>query len=573
MGVRDDGRFISGGNLSISDNALLATISGFSALETINGSLSIGGGRFSGGNPALTTLPTFNALQTIRRSLNINNNFELTSISGFSALDTIGFEFSIRNNDKLTSISGFSTLDTIGFDFSIRNNDKLTSISGFEALESVSDRFRIDDNAGLTTIPTFDALTTIEGSLSISRNAALQTISGFPVLRNIGNNRSGTESSLSIEYNDLLTSISGFGSLIRIRKDFIVENNATLSSCCGLLRFVDGTVAPGGFTGIDKNAAGCNSVTEIRANCDASAPTTPPAPATMIIDEDSDIPSNVASITRITSGLSIGGTITEFPDFAALEVVEGNLIIRGITTPALTRLEDIFPSLESVRGSLQIQGHTVVQTISGFNALENIGDEFAINDNDVLASISGFNALRNIGSSYSSGNSVLIENNDLLTSISGFGVLVRIRRDFIVENNATLSACCELLRFVDGTVAPGGFTGIYNNAMGCNSVAEIKANCSTSEVPDESGDKPVVGLPTLAQHLRFYPNPASHTLYIEGISQETDLIIRTFSGKTLLRTTLHQNQAVDIASLPQGTYILTLQSGQEQRTRRLVIGL
>ena len=32
----------------------------------------------------------------------------------------------------------------------------------------------------------------------------------------------------------------------------------------------------------------------------------------------------------------------------------------------------------------------------------------------------------------------------------------------------------------------------------------------------------VVGLPTLAEDLRFYPNPASQTLYIEGISQETE---------------------------------------------------
>ena len=91
----------------------------------------------------------------------------------------------------------------------------------------------------------------------------------------------------------------------------------------------------------------------------------------------------------------------------------------------------------------------------------------------------------------------------------------------------------------------------------------------------------VVGLPTLAGNLRFYPNPASQTLYIEGVTQETNLLIRTLSGKTLLRATLHQNQAIDLTALPQGTYLLTLQSsqesgqesGQEQRTERLIIGL
>ena len=87
----------------------------------------------------------------------------------------------------------------------------------------------------------------------------------------------------------------------------------------------------------------------------------------------------------------------------------------------------------------------------------------------------------------------------------------------------------------------------------------------------------VLGLPTLAKDIRFYPNPASHTLYIEGISEEMNLIIRALSGKTLLRTTLRQNQAINLSALPQGTYILTLQSAQEQRTQQrtgcLVIGL
>ena len=86
-------------------------------------------------------------------------------------------------------------------------------------------------------------------------------------------------------------------------------------------------------------------------------------------------------------------------------------------------------------------------------------------------------------------------------------------------------------------------------------------------------DDATLGLPSLANDIRFYPNPASQNLYIEGISQETSLIIRTLAGKTLLRTTLRQNQAIDLASLPQGVYLLTLQSGQEQTTNRLVIGL
>ena len=45
------------------------------------------------------------------------------------------------------------------------------------------------------------------------------------------------------------------------------------------------------------------------------------------IDAPGGVPSNVATITTISGNLTIGGTITSFPDFAALEVVEGNIEI------------------------------------------------------------------------------------------------------------------------------------------------------------------------------------------------------------------------------------------------------
>ena len=53
------------------------------------------------------------------------------------------------------------------------------------------------------------------------------------------------------------------------------------------------------------------------------------------ITADGAAPSNVTTITRITGDLTIGGTIATFPDFAALEVVEGNLVISGITNAGI----------------------------------------------------------------------------------------------------------------------------------------------------------------------------------------------------------------------------------------------
>ena len=98
------------------------------------------------------------------------------------------------------------------------------------------------------------------------------------------------------------------------------------------------------------------------------AQTTPYTSGDLTIGSDGEVPSNVTRITRIDGNLTIIRTITTFPNFAALEVVEGDLYINGITTTRLTALTNIFPALDSVRGDLFILGNDHLQTITGFEA-------------------------------------------------------------------------------------------------------------------------------------------------------------------------------------------------------------
>ena len=93
---------------------------------------------------------------------------------------------------------------------------------------------------------------------------------------------------------------------------------------------------------------------------------TPYVSGDLTITTDTDVPSDVATITTITGTLSISGTITEFPNFRDLEVVEGSLTIDDITTATLTALTDIFPALDSVYGNLAIRNQSIVETIGGF---------------------------------------------------------------------------------------------------------------------------------------------------------------------------------------------------------------
>ena len=160
----------------------------------------------------------------------------------------------------------------------------------------------------------------------------------------------------TITGNTALTTISGFEALATITGDFSVRGNTQLASCCGLLPIADGSLVPSGTLTIENNALGCSSKTEITSDC----------PRDITIAENSDVPGDVATLVRLKGDLTIGKGITTFPNFAALEVVEGDLEIDGITTATLTALADIFPVLDSVRGNLRILNNTQVATITGF---------------------------------------------------------------------------------------------------------------------------------------------------------------------------------------------------------------
>ena len=195
----------------------------------------------------------------IGENLFINNNDKLTTLPAFSVLQRIGGTLSIRRNTSLLTFSGFDVLATIGDGLSIEVNTKLTSIPSFSALMTIEGSFRIVNNFRLTTLPAFSVLTSVGGLFSISTNG-VKSISGFPALKTIGGGFDLLESSLM--------TVSGFAVLTSIGGEFRLRDNAALSSCCGLLPFVDGSVPPGGSTTIARNAPGCNSAEEIIADCE-----------------------------------------------------------------------------------------------------------------------------------------------------------------------------------------------------------------------------------------------------------------------------------------------------------------
>ena len=342
----------------------------FAALEVIEGNLDINGITTA----TLTALADiFPVLDSVRGNLRIRSNTQVATITGFANLDSVGGALFISNNNVLTALPTFSTLTTIE-EVTIQNNTALTAFSGFEALTEITKReLFITSNAKLETIAGFDVLESVERDFNISGNPLLTTLPTFNALTSVGRN-------FTITGNTALTIVSGFGVLATITGDFSVRGNTQLASCCGLLSIADGSLVPTGTTTIENNASGCNNKTEITSDCLLE----------LIIDDPTDIPSNVATIQGIRGDLTIGGTITSFPDFAALEVVEGNLTIDAITTATLTDLANIFPALQRVGGGLQITSNAHVETITGFGVLNNVGGFFNFQSNAALTAMPAF---------------------------------------------------------------------------------------------------------------------------------------------------------------------------------------
>ena len=237
----------------------------------------------------MTTLDDiFPVLDSVRGDLSITGNLELETISGFNELDSVGGDININFNIKMKTFSGFGKLKKVGGRVALFGSNDVTTVSGFSALTSIGKDviigLRFLANHSLTTLPPFSSLTRIGGTLKVEANPALATFSGFPVLKRIGggidvNNNpalatlSGFGALMSVGGNIMffenqsLTALPSFSSLTKVGGKLSVTRNDMLASCCGIFPFVGGTLAPGGATTINRNAAGCNSVSAIKANC------------------------------------------------------------------------------------------------------------------------------------------------------------------------------------------------------------------------------------------------------------------------------------------------------------------
>ena len=567
------------GDLLIQNNGFITTIRGFASLNGVGGNVSIGGATSGDGNAALTVVSGFGALTSIGSDFTVSNNAALSSCCGLlrivDASVTVGGDSDVSSNTAGCN-SATQIMNTCSGTFTIRNSEgypinetTIVRITGdititgniprfpnFASLEVVEGDILLQNFGGgtgerLTGI--FPRLVEVQGNITIRNQHRLRTISGFEALRSIGGN-------LDIRNNTALTTVSGFGAITRIDGRLIVSNNNELSSCCGLIRFVNGTAPPSGTTitpptstFIPPPPAGCSSVVEIKDDC---------------------------PVIR---------TLTASPSFLNATAVAGRITF-DVTANVPWEIFQLSPVLW-------------ISSIAPFsgNGNQEITIEYEENTTSASrkailtleATDAGFESIDiSLTQSVAVARVLLVSPSSRTPTAAAGNVTFDVNANVPWEITQRVPCHVGLVPF-----RPNRETIVDELPSLMTKILPLQAEKQSLRSLPPSQGRPKwwtlpspkralllpsnpLGLPTLANNIRFYPNPASQTLYIEGISQETSLIIRTFSGQTLLRTTLRQNEAIDLASLHQGVYLLTLQSGQEsghesgqeQTTTRLVIG-
>jgi hypothetical protein len=180
--------------------------------------------------------------------------------------------------------------------------------------------------------------------------------------------------------------------------------------------------------------------------------------------------SGLSAITSVGGYLRIRNnpSLTNLDGLSALTSVGGYLRIRD--NPALTNLDGL-SALTSVGGYLRIRDNPALTNVDGLGTLTSVGGNLRIQGNAALTNLNGLNALTSINGLFN------INNNLVLTNISGLGNIdPNSITELFIQSNPQLSNCA-IESVCDYLSIESNLATISNNAMGCDSRAEVEEEC------------------------------------------------------------------------------------------------
>ena len=500
-----------GGDLGVQSNAELTSMDAFSALRTIEGGLSIGGTRSSDGNAMLGSVSGFDALDSIGGigGISIQNNASLATITAFRRLLYLAGQLYIGGNESLTSLPDFPALRHIAASpsfpnappiFIVRNGNLATCCGVFPFLQ--------------TPLPPGFTMGGPHISISFARNA--EGCASRDEVR-------ASTCYLTVATTPSLLGLPQEGGTITVDLSFIGATTGTTASGAsdGFLSVPD----PGSNTQFTVSY-GANSAATPRTDTLTITPVgsvyAPPQKfvvaqlgtdtevqvGDLVLDSAEAITSLIQGRKHIIGDLRIGDHPSEGTDITntelaslSLETITGDLAISGTKLTSL----DAFGALTRIGGGLKIGGqgasNNELETISGFGALEHVSDSLYVIENDELETITGFGMLSSVGEDF------LVEDNDLLRSVPEFGSLSSIGADFRIQDNDSLRAVAGL-----GNLATiGGELRIEGNESlrAIPTFAMLTSLGGGLRIKDNAGLRSVSGfgsLPTIGGDLLFLSN-------------------------------------------------------------------
>jgi len=253
-----------GRKIEVFENPDLINFNGLEQLQSIQSDL------FVAGNASLTSFEGLSSLISVGGKLHIDSNPLLEDFNGMSNLSSLGVEsgnpvgnrgLDLDGNNALSNFTGLENLTEINGSVIIKNNSNLQNFIGLENVTEVASAFIVQNNDAILNLQGFNSLVTTGFALHIDYNDQLLNLVGLEALQKF-------DGSLSLTNNDNLNSIDALSNAVdtSVGSYIVVENNPNLPYCA--IEVVCGNINdPTLFVLIEDNAVGCNSISEVKADC------------------------------------------------------------------------------------------------------------------------------------------------------------------------------------------------------------------------------------------------------------------------------------------------------------------
>jgi hypothetical protein len=523
---------ISGGTITIQNNANLYSFCGLSGIGTVTETIS--GNSY---NPTYADI--IDAGGTLCKAADVvyndtandrfNTQVEIDALpDGITHItDELIIGLDAATND-ITDLSKFSKLRDIGGRLLIQKSPLLTDLSGFSALEIVgsasAQEFVVRENDLLTTLNGLQALRTVSRRIGVWSNPKLETLEGLNNLKLIKDN---------------VTS-----ELIRIGLSSAGGGNPLLEDFCaleGIINIIGAAVLDADPLSFINNETTFNpTFTDISNGTCTSVFT-----GSLTVTTQAEVDALPIQYTHITGRLDIlggGGDISDLSKFSDLKDLGRRLLIQDC--PSVTDMTG-FSSLEAI-GSLDANEELVIRrmdgltTLNGLQTLTSVGRRVGIRQNPVLTTLEGLNNLQTIGE------------NKINIGDAGCGGDTSL-------GNATLVDYCALQTLIStigvSTLEAGG-SCISGNAAYNPTFTNISGGTCTLSVN------------TFAEEsFSIYPNPVSTILTIKSFETLDSIKIINALGMEVLKTT---NTELNISHLPTGLYFVKISAGNKSAIQKIL---